>query len=261
MAGSRHALLGSSAVHPWDGLNRSASPSPGWAPSEGHWAPAHPLEHHENLTDRTPSGTGRGRSSPRLVHDGRRQPGRSGLGARIGHQPADTQLRMLGALGFRSPQPRHGPDRPDVLAGVAGQPEHHVELERPVPRERRRQPPGRRAGRTAVQRRSHPGRPVRLARRGRRVDREADAEQLHPHADRRRQARRRLHVDLHHEAGFRPDHPAPHLEQPGTGAPHRQLPDHRALRGAGERGQPHRAARRLHHLAGVPPRPAVLPLQ
>ena len=56
--------------------------------------------------------------------------------------PPDAQLRLLGAVGQQPPRPDHGAEGPHVLAGLEGRPERHVELERALPRGRRRQPPG-----------------------------------------------------------------------------------------------------------------------
>ena len=77
-----------------------------------------------------------------------------GVGPRHGVRPGLPRLRLLAALGQRLPEPGHGHPGPDVLAGLAGRPPRHVELERPVPRGRRRQPRGGHPRRPALQRRA-----------------------------------------------------------------------------------------------------------
>ena len=126
--------------------------------------------------------------------------------ARLRHRPAAARLRLLGAVGRQPPRPDHGAEGPHVLAGLAGRPERHVELERALPLERGRQPPGRHPRRPALLGRPHAGAPLQRHGRGRPLGGQGRPDVVHPDPDRQRQARRRLPAHLRHEGRLRPDH-------------------------------------------------------
>ena len=137
------------------------------------------------------------------------------VGPRVGHRPAVAQLRLLGAVGQRPPEPEHG-RTPTRCAGRPGRPTRTpcgtgtASSARASPATTRRPSPTASCAAAAAPRAARYNSLDAVGA----WDGQADGEQLHPHAHRRGQARRRLHAGLRHQAGLQPGHAGARLGQP-----------------------------------------------